>query len=178
MVTRLLVCTLMGAGRLVELGWSRRNIDRSGRTTEGAWSRRTYPLIVALHTSVITGTALFGGKPRRWWLLLLLAVQPIRLWVLAVLGARWNTRAAVPQSMSVVTGGPYRFVRHPNYAVVGVELAALPLAFGLLVLALGASVANAVLLGPRIREEEAALRRVPGWNDHFDVKKRFIPGVW
>jgi hypothetical protein len=48
----------------------------------------------------------------------------------------------------------------------------------LLVLALGASVANAVLLGPRIREEEAALRRVPGWNDHFDVKKRFIPGVW
>jgi methyltransferase len=94
------------------------------------------------------------------------------------LGRRWNVRAAVPEEMPVATDGPYAYVRHPNYTVVGVELAALPLAFGLPKLALLATVANAALLSARIPEEEAALRRLPGWEEHFAAKKRFIPGVW
>ncbi|MEX0784801.1 MAG: isoprenylcysteine carboxylmethyltransferase family protein [Dehalococcoidia bacterium] len=178
MLSRLLVCALMGGGRLAELAWSRRNMGASGMATEGPWSRRTYPLIVALHAGVIVGTALFGGQRRRWWLTMLLLAQPLRAWVLLTLGERWNTRAAVPAEMTVATDGPYAFVRHPNYTVIGIELAALPLAFGLPRLALGATVANAAALAARIPEEEAALRKLPGWEDHFAGKKRFIPGVW
>jgi methyltransferase len=177
MLTRLVVCVLMAGGRLGELAWSRSNVAGSGATVEGAWSRRTYPLIVALHTAVIAGTFVLGGRPRWGWLALLVTVQPVRLWVLRTLGGRWNTRAAVPVEMEVATDGPYTWVRHPNYAVIAVELATLPLAFGLPGLAAIAAATNAVLLGPRIREEEAALRRLPGWEAAFARKKRFIPRV-
>jgi methyltransferase len=175
---RLLVCGVMGATRLAELAWSRRNIAVSGETTEGHWSQRTYPWIVSVHAAVIGGTALFGGPPRWGWLALLLAVQPVRAWVLVTLRERWNTRAAVPAEMEIATTGPYAYVRHPNYAVVAIELAALPLAFGLWKLALAGSVANAALLWIRIPEEEAALAQLPAWRGHFESKQRFIPGVW
>ncbi len=177
MIIRLLVCGLMGAARLAELAWSRRNMALIGESVEGAWSRRSYPGIVAVHAAVIGGTALFGGRPRCGWLAPLLAVQPVRAWVLLTLRERWNTRAAVPSEMDVATTGPYAYVRHPNYAVVAVELAALPLAFGLWKLAVAGSVVNAVLLAARIPEEEAELARLPGWREHFGSRKRFIPGV-
>ena len=174
---RALVCGAMALARLAELRLSRRNIGRSGAATEGAWSRATYPLIVATHAAAIAGTLLLGGRGRGRWLAVLAAVQPLRAWVLLTLGRRWNTRAAVPVAMPVATAGPYALVRHPNYAVVAVELAALPLAFGLPKLALAVSAANVILLTPRIREEEAALMLLPGYRAHFAKKARFLPGV-
>lgn len=169
----------MGAARIAELVHSRRNMRAAGPATEGPWSRATYPAIVALHTAVIAGTALRGRSRPAWtWLAVLLAVQPLRIWVLATLGRRWNTRAAVPDEMVVATGGPYAFVRHPNYAIIAVELFALPMAFGLRRLALLAALANAVVLAPRIREEEAALQRLPGYEAHFARRKRFIPRLF
>lgn len=168
----------MGAARLAELRYSRRNIAAASETVEGPLSRATYPFIVAAHTVAILGTVLRGGSRASYpWLALLLAVQPLRLWVLATLGRRWNARAAVPAEMEVATTGPYAFVRHPNYAVVGVELFALPVAFGLWKLALFVGVANAVLVALRLREEEAALDRLPGYREHFAGKKRFVPGL-
>ena len=139
-------------------------------------SRRTYPLIVLLHSLVIGGTLLRGSaRPRRGWLLLLLAVQPVRLWVLTTLGARWNARGAVPEAMEVCTEGPYAFVRHPNYSVIAIELASLPAAFGLGRLAAAASLVNAALLTPRISDEEALLFQLPGYREHFESKPRFLP---
>jgi methyltransferase len=174
---RLLVCAAMALARVGELGISRRNIRESANAAEGPWSRATYPAIVALHTATIAGTFALGRTTQRRWLFALLAVQPLRAWVLLTLGRRWNARAAVPPAMEIETGGPYAFVRHPNYAVIGVELATLPLAFGLPRLAFAASVANACLLAPRIREEEAALMRLPGYRAHFAEKARFVPFV-
>jgi methyltransferase len=179
LLIRLLVCALMGAARLAELAYSRRNIGAAGETVEGVWTRRTYPLIMLLHTLVIGGTAFLGGnRPRMPWLVLLLVAQPLRVWTIATLRERWNARAAVPRSMEVATNGPYAFVRHPNYLVVAVELATLPLAFGLSRLALFASASNGVLLAGRIREEEEALFRLPGYREHFQDRKRFLPFVF
>jgi methyltransferase len=175
-VIRLLTCGAMAAARLVELTRSRRNLGSSGPTREGQWSARTYPLMVLLHTTVIGITLLRGSRrPNAGWLSLLLAVQPIRVWVLLLLGQRWNTRGAVPVTMSIETRGPYRAVRHPNYVVVAIELLALPLAFGLRCLALIATAANAALMWPRILEEERALMLLPGYREHFAGKARFIP---
>ncbi len=168
----------MAIGRLAELAWSRYNLDQSGTTTEGQWSRTTYPLIVAVHAAVIAGTFVFGrGRPRWFWLAVLIAVQPLRAWVLATLGRRWNTRAAVPDEMSIETGGPYAYVRHPNYTIIAIELFALPLAFGVRWLAALGSVVNVVLLAPRIVEEEAALMRQSAYRETMARRKRFIPGL-
>ena len=57
----------------------------------------------------------------------------------------------------LVTGGPYRFMPHPNYAVVVAEILVLPLAFGLVTFAIVLSLLNAAVLAVRIRAENAAL---------------------
>lgn len=178
-MTRGLICLALAATRLAELAYSRRNIRRSGAVIEGEWTRRTYPLVVSLHAAVLGATALYGSRRASpFWLALLLGAQPVRAWILLLLGDRWNTRAAVPRSMAIETRGPYRYVRHPNYAVVAVELLALPMGFGLRGLALLASALNAALLAARIREEEAALMRLPAYRRHFEAKARLIPGVF
>ena len=81
-----------------------------------------------------------------------------RLWVLATLGRRWTTRIIVLPGAPLVARGPYRFVSHPNYAVVIGEIAVLPLVFGLWQVALIFSVLNAALLWVRISAENEALR--------------------
>lgn len=169
----------MAIARLSELAWSRHNLAGSGVTTEGRLSRATYPLIVVLHTAVIGGTVVFGRGRVRWpWLAVLIAVQPLRAWVLTTLGGRWNARAAVPDELRIETGGPYAYVRHPNYAIIFIELIALPLAFGVSWLAAAGTVGNAVLLAPRIIEEEAALMRRPAYRETMARRKRFIPGLF
>lgn len=176
MILRLLVCAGMAAGRLIELGFSRRNIAAQGESREGNLSRRTFPLIVATHGWVLGLTALKGSRhPHAWIVAVLLLVQPLRTWALLTLGRHWNARGAVPESMVVVTDGPYRYVRHPNYAVVIVELAALPAAFRLWRLALVATAVNGLLLAGRIRDEERLLFETPGYREHFGRLPRFLP---
>ena len=177
MLIRVAVCGFMAAARLIEMRHSRANLQASGGR-ESALNQSIFPLIMALHTAVIVATLLLGRPGvRPGWLLLLAAVQPLRWWTLATLGRRWNARGAVPEAMEVETGGPYSFVRHPNYSIVALELAALPAAFGLGSVAIGATVANAALLAVRVREEEALLFDLPGYREHFGDKPRFIPFV-
>jgi methyltransferase len=168
----------MAAARLVELGISRRNVGSSAPAREGSGSRRTFPLVVALHGGVIGGTLLSGGRARPRWLALLLLVQPLRFWVISTLGRRWNARGAVADSMIIETRGPYTYVRHPNYAVIAIELFSLPAGFGALRLALVASALNALLIAVRVREEEALLSELPGYREHFEGKPRFLPGLF
>ena len=133
--------------------------------------------MVALHTTVIAGTFLAGGRPRPLWLAGLALLQPLRVWVLVTLGVRWSARGAVATELTVATDGPYAYVRHPNYTVVLAELVFLPLAFGLKRLAVLGFVVNAALLAIRIRDEERLLMRRPGYREHFGDKRRLIPGL-
>jgi methyltransferase len=165
----------MATARLVELSFSRRNLKTAGDSVEGTWSRRTFPAIIALHASIILGTLLWGRRVRLPWLALLVATQPVRAWALLSLGWRWNARGAVANDLEVVSTGPYAFVRHPNYAVVMIELAALPAAFRLNRLAGAATLLNALLLSIRISEEEALLFKLPAYREHFAKKPRFLP---
>jgi methyltransferase len=173
------VCGLMGLARLVELRQSRRNVASQGAGSEGEMSHRSYPAMVVLHTVAIVGTLVLGQSRPRWgWLLLLLAMQPLRWWVLMTLGRRWNARGSVPEELSVATDGPYALVRHPNYGVVLVELAALPAAFGLERLAAVSTAVNVALLTLRIRDEESLLLRHEAYRAHFGDKPRFLPGLF
>ena len=92
-----------------------------------------------------------------WLLGLFVVLQAGRLWVIASLGRFWTTRIVTLANTPLVRHGPYRFLRHPNYAIVVAEIAVLPLAFGAWQIALGFTLANLPLLAYRIRIENAAL---------------------
>jgi methyltransferase len=119
-----------------------------------------YPFLVILHAAWLASMAIFipPSTPPNWWLLgLYAAFQPLRLWTIATLGPHWTTRIITMPGAPLVRTGPYRIFRHPNYAVVCVEIAALPLAFGAVEIAIVFSILNASLLSWRIRTEERAL---------------------
>jgi len=80
-----------------------------------------------------------------------------RLWVMVSLGPYWTTRIITLPQAPLVRRGPYRFMRHPNYAVVAAEIAVLPLVFGAWHIAVVFSLLNLLLLRLRIRVEDAAL---------------------
>lgn len=146
--------------RLAELAYARRNTRRllaQGAVEAGA---RHYPLLVALHGGWLA--ALFvlvpADAPVQMWLLGVFAVlQAGRLWVIWSLGRFWTTRLVSLPGALLVRRGPYRVLRHPNYAIVTAEIAVLPLAFGAWQIAAAFSLANAVLLAHRVRLENAAL---------------------
>jgi methyltransferase len=98
--------------------------------------------------------------------------QGLRWWAIATLGERWSTRVIVLPGAPPVTGGPYRYLRHPNYLAVLLEMALVPLAFGSWRTALAFSAGNAALLAVRIRAEERALG--DGWSRAFRGRPRFV----
>lgn len=117
------------------------------------------PLIVALHLAWIVGLWIFGRQQDvdRAWLVVFIVLQTVRIWCLASLGARWTTRIIVLPGMPLVARGPYRFMKHPNYAVVAAEIAMVPLALGLPAFAALFTVANGLILLWRMHVENAAL---------------------
>lgn len=159
-----ILIALLALQRLGELMLARRNTRRlraAGAVEVGA---RHYPLFVALHAAWLATLAVVAWRdpaPLHWpWVAVFLLLQAGRLWVIATLGERWTTRVIVVRGAPLVTGGPYRILAHPNYAIVAAEIAALPLAFGAWRLALVFSLLNAALLMHRIRVENRALAEV------------------
>ena len=154
------ILALVALQRLGELALASRNTKAllaQGAVEIGA---AHYPLIVALHLAWLVSILLFLPHPAtiQWPLLaVFVGLQALRLWVLATLGPYWTTRIITLPGAPLVTGGPYRFVRHPNYLVVAGEIAVLPLVFGEIPVALFFSVANAAMLAWRIRQEETGL---------------------
>jgi methyltransferase len=155
-----LVVGLVGAQRLAELWLAQRNTVRlkaEGAVEHGA---AHYPLFVLLHGGWLLALLLTVPADRvpNWLLLgLFVLLQCGRVWAITSLGRRWTTRVVVPAEATLVASGPYRFVRHPNYWIVALEIAVLPLAFGAWQIALVFTALNALLLRHRIRVEERAL---------------------
>jgi len=118
-----------------------------------------YPLMVAVHTAWLISLWAFGyDQPIDIIALVIyLALQVLRVWVMATLGARWTTRIIVLPNAPLVTSGPYRYLRHPNYAVVAGEIAILPLTLQLPAVAVIFTLLNAGVLLIRIRAENQAL---------------------
>jgi methyltransferase len=160
MILSILILALVTAERLGELAFARRNTLRllaRGAVETGA---RHYPLIVLLHAAWLAGLwGLAWNRPASLgWLAVYLVVQVLRAWTLLSLGERWTTRILTLPGEALVRRGPYRFTPHPNYVVVVLEIAVLPLVFGLTTYAVVFTLLNASLLAVRVAAEEAALR--------------------
>ena len=148
--------------RLAELLLSRRNTRRllaDGAREHGA---AHYPLLVAMHAAWLAALWWWApGRPVDLALLGLFALLQLgRVWVITTLGPRWTTRIIVMPGKPLVRVGPYRFVSHPNYAIVTAEIAVLPLVFGLVEIAAAFSILNAIVLWVRIRAENQVLESI------------------
>ncbi|MHB1490332.1 isoprenylcysteine carboxyl methyltransferase (ICMT) family protein [mine drainage metagenome] len=167
----LLLIGAVALERLVELVVSARHAAWSfarGGTEHG---RGHFPAMVALHSALLlacVGEVVAAGRPfvpAIGWpaLAVALASQVLRWWCIVTLGPRWNTRVIVVPGLPLVTTGPYRVLRHPNYVAVVAEGLALPLVHTAWVTALVFTALNAVLLlRYRIPAEEQALAAAVG----------------
>ena len=172
---------LLGCERGAELLVSRRNARRAFAAGGVETGRRAYGVMVAAHALfplACAGEVLFLDRPFPGAagfaaLAVALGAQVLRWWAVATLGERWSTRIVVVPGAPPVTGGPYRFLRHPNYLAVVLEMAAVPLIHGAWLTALVFSALNAALLAHRIPAEERALGRP--WAEAFEGRLRLLP---
>jgi methyltransferase len=172
---------LLALERGVELSISHRNAKRAFACGAFETGRGHYRVMAALHTAFLLSCGLevillerpFPGAFGYAALSAALLAQLLRYAAVATLGEQWNVRIIVWPSRTPVTRGLYRFIRHPNYVAVVVELLAVPLVHGAIATAIVFTVCNAVLLAVRIRAEERALGA--SYADAFRQRPRFIP---
>jgi methyltransferase len=173
----------IGIMRLSEMRISKRR-QRSLATKGIARVREPhFAAMVILHTSMLIGA---GIEATVWQrpaipvvtgiaLLTVAAANALRMWVIATLGPHWNVQIMDSMKLGVVTDGPFRYVRHPNYVAVFFELLAVPLVHGAWVVALVGSALHVWVLYHRIRTEEAALFTHPAYVQAMTDVPRFIP---
>jgi methyltransferase len=156
----LALLVLVTLQRLSELVIAKRNtraLLELGAVEHGA---AHYPVMVLLHTCWLAALWWFGwDQPLSIiWLGFYVLLQVFRVWILATLGKRWTTRIITVPGEKLVASGPFKFLRHPNYALVALEVPVLPLVFSLPWVALVFAALNFAMLSWRISVEEQALQ--------------------
>ena len=175
-----LLIVLVVLERLVELALTARNrrwaLDQGGVEV----GEDHYRWMVVVHTLFLVAC------PAEVWLLsrpfvptlaaaalvAAFGAMALRYWAIAALGRRWTTRVICVPGLPVVTGGPYRWLRHPNYLAVMVEIAALPIIHSAWITATVFTVLNAWVLRTRIDVEERALRHYNDYATSFPASGR------
>lgn len=179
----LVLVILLGIQRLAELRLSARNersiLDLGGyeyapdqfrlmRVLHVAWFLAMIVEVFGLQRPFYPGLAIVAA-------LAFVAGQALRYAAIHTLGERWTVRVMVLPGAKPISQGIYRFIRHPNYLGVILEIAAVPLLHSAYFTATIFSIANALLLIWRIRTEEAALREHNNYEQVFSGRPRFLP---
>jgi protein-S-isoprenylcysteine O-methyltransferase Ste14 len=165
--------------------------ERSRRFAPGTkpWDRT----ILAVYGTAYLGVLVVAALDRRWtWsspLPVAAQAAGVALWLLGSAAVTWSmaanaffsfsVRLQAERGQTVVSGGPYRFVRHPGY--VGAILTALGAAL-LLGSAWSLVPAGLVLVSLTVRTalEDRTLRRELAGYEEFTRRTRWrlVPGVW
>jgi methyltransferase len=145
--------------RFAELWWAKQNERRLLAEGGVEYGKSHLPLMIAVHAAWMVGLWILArDRPvDPVFLAFFVLLQMARLWILITLGRRWSIRVIVIPGEKLVARGPYRLLRHPNYAIVTGEIAVVPLALAMPAYALIFSILNAAVLAIRIRAENAAL---------------------
>jgi methyltransferase len=159
----LVLILAVAAERVAELVVSTRNLAWAKQRGGREYGFGHYPFVVVLHVGLLVA-CLVEAAHRPFitalgfsMLALVGLAQALRWWCITVLGPRWNTRIIVVPGLPLVEGGPYRWLRHPNYVAVVAEGIALPMVHTAWVTAVAFTALNAGWLFVRIRCENAAL---------------------
>lgn len=182
-IVYLVLLAAVGGGRLLEMRLSRRHQRALAARGFARESEPGFPIMVAVHTAVLVGAALeVLLLPRP--IVLAVAVpaliafvlaNALRWWVIHTMAEHWNVQVVNALQMGVVTSGPFRWVRHPNYVAVFIELLALPLIHSAYLTALLGAVAHLAILARRIAFEERFLLGDATYRATMAWKPRFIP---
>jgi methyltransferase len=169
--------------RALETRVSRRNAERMLAAGGREHARGQFLTMFVLHTAWLIGMVIevwmFDRAPvlpvTALGLLALVAGQVLRLLAIRTLGPRWSARVITVPGAAPVTGGIYRYLRHPNYVGVALEIAGLPLVHMAWVTAVAATAANALVMAVRIPAEEKALGQDNAYGASFEGRPRFLP---
>lgn len=175
----------VGLGRLIELRISRRHQRALAMRGIEKIPEPHFRWMVLLHAGVLLASGLevrLLRRPFRRALALpagaIVAVaNALRWWVIRTMAGHWNVQVINSLGLGVVTDGPFRWIRHPNYAAVFLELTAIPLLHGAWLTALIGALAHIGVLRRRIAIEEAVLLADPAYRAVMGPKPRFLPRV-
>jgi len=153
--------------RIVELRIAKVNEHYMKERGAIEFGQSHYPFIVLLHVSFLCSLFIEhyvkNASLSPLWILLLgffLLLQIGRVWAIKSLGHFWNTKIIVLPDANIVKKGPYKWLPHPNYLIVALEIAVIPLIFQAYYTAIIFTILNLVMMLVRIPAEEAALKRV------------------
>jgi len=179
----ILLLIVVGAGRVIELGVSRRNQKRLIAEGASRVSEPRFQWMVIVHAAVLVGAGLEVIFLRRPLIpafaismgILFFLSNALRWWVIHTLRSHWNVQIMNSAPLGVVSEGPYRWVRHPNYVAVFVELIALPLIYTAWISALVAAIGNGWVLHSRLAVEDRMLLSDSSYRAAMGNKPRFLP---
>ena len=172
-----IVISIVVLQRLIELFVAKRN--EKWMLSQGAFEvgATHYPIMVMMHVaffvSFLLEVVVLGRTLSPFWILLLgifLLTQAARIWCLLSLGKFWNTKIIILPGAAVVRRGPYKWLRHPNYLIVSIELLTLPLLFDAYFTAILYSLLNVWMLSVRIPAEEKALKEATNYRETFSLE--------
>jgi methyltransferase len=179
----LLVVALL---RFYELHISRRHQKQMVAEGASKVDEPRFRWMVLVHTLVLIGAAVevvFLHRPfypvfGTICFVIFLAANAVRWWVIRTLGNHWNVQVMNSTSLGVVTTGPFRYVRHPNYAAVFVEMLVLPLIHSAWITAIAGTLSHILVLSRRLATEERILFSDAHYRAAMSGKPRFLPGLF
>jgi methyltransferase len=182
-IAYIVLLVVVGLGRFVELGISRRNQKALIANGAAKVSEPHFPWMIVVHTAVLIGAGLEVIFLHRTLIptlaipmvILFLLSNALRWWVILTLRSHWNVQIMNSARLGVVSSGPYRWVRHPNYVAVFLELIAVPLIYTAWISALIAAVGNGWVLHSRLAIEDPMLLSDSGYRAAMGNKPRFLP---
>jgi methyltransferase len=185
-IAYLALLVVVGLLRLVELRISKRHQRDMVSRGAAKVDEPRFRWMVLLHTAVLVGAGVEVVFLKRPFIPLLaaimfaifLAANAVRWWVIRTLGEHWNVQVMDSTRLGVISSGPFRFVRHPNYAAVFAEMLALPLIHTAWITALAGTLAHIVVLSQRLSTEERVLFANPDYRAAMGNKPRFLPGLF
>jgi methyltransferase len=182
----LILLCVVAVLRLCELRISRRHQQEMITRGASKVDEPRFRWMVVLHTGVLIGAAVEVVFLKRPFIPVLaavcfplfLAANAVRWWVIRTLGEHWNVQVMNSTGLGVITSGPFRYVRHPNYAAVFTEMLVLPLIHTAWITAMVGSAAHILVLSQRLRTEEQVLFSDAHYRDAMSGKPRFLPGLF
>jgi len=167
--------------RTIELFIAKRNARLIKSIGGYEVGKEHYTAILILHITFLISLfieANYRDDLPKYWLIpfsIFIIAQAFRIWIIYSLGKFWNTRIYVVPKSSPVVKGPYRYLRHPNYVIVMLEMITIPLIFSAYLTAIIFPTINVFMLSYRIKVEEKALTELTNYNEDMATAPRFIP---